>query len=206
MQNYLGIDISRGRHIDKIGYLSANAAYGTLLKNTQPGNATLNLGFTYFTDLLRSKKWYYRQFIYLKYVNGFNKPNYEKITLRSDELYGFNSGTLLGTSKILFNLEGVTYAPYNLIGFRFAPLILLGLGMLESNNVKLFSGHVYQSYAIGLLIRNENLVNASFKFTYGVYPFLPNQNNHNLKFNPSISFTVRFRSFTFSKPDLVTYN
>ncbi|MGQ0830030.1 MAG: hypothetical protein ACT4ON_16705 [Bacteroidota bacterium] len=202
---YAGVDVSRGKHINNIGYFSANATYGSFFNDTETGNATLNLGLTYFTDLLRSKKWYFRQFLYLKYVNGINKPTHEKITLRPDELYGFNNGTLSGNSKMLLNLEGVTYAPYNFIGFRFAPLVLAGFGMLETENIKLFAGHVYQSYAIGLLIRNENLLNSSFQITFGAYPYLPDGNNQFTKFNPVTSFTVKFRNFAVSKPSVVSY-
>jgi len=202
---YGGVDISRGKHFDNIGYFSAHATYGSFFNYTEDGNATLNLGLTYFTDLLRSKNWYYRQFVYLKYVNGINKPEYEKITLRPDELYGINNGTLTGNSKVLLNLEGVTYAPYNFIGFRFAPLVLLGFGMLETKDVKLFAGHVYQSYAIGLLIRNESLLNSSFQITFGAYPYLPDGHNNFTKFNPVASFTVKFRSFAVSKPSVVSY-
>ncbi|MBA3705115.1 MAG: hypothetical protein H0W84_04240 [Bacteroidetes bacterium] len=206
LRYYLGIDVSRGKHFEGLGYFSLNASYGNFFSEKQTSNTTLNIGFTYFTDLLRSKKWYYRQFIYLKYVNGINKPEHEKITLRPDELYGFNSGTLKGRSKVLVNLEGVTYAPYNLIGFRFAPLILAGFGMIESDEVKLFTGHLYQAYAVGVLLRNENLLNASFQFTYGVYPYVPDRTNPSSKFNPVVNITVRFRSFAVVKPDVVSYN
>lgn len=202
---YAGVDISRGKHFDNVGYFSANATYGSFFNDKETGNATLRLGLTYFTDLLRTKKWYFRQFVYWKYINGINKPVNEKITLRPDELYGFNSGSLRGNSKMILNLEAVTYAPYNLVGFRFAPLILMGFGMLETEAVKLFAGHVYQSYAIGLLIRNESLLNTSFQVTFGAYPYLPEGVEHYTKFNPTVSFTVKFRSFAISKPNVVNY-
>jgi hypothetical protein len=202
---YSGFNIARGKHVENIGYFSGNVAYGTLFNESVRNDATFNIGGMYFTDLLRSKKWYFRQFLYLKYINGINKTPTEKITLRSDELYGFNSGTLLGKSKIVVNLEGVTYMPYNIIGFQFAPVLLMGFGMLETDSIKLFTGHVYQSYALGLLIRNENLLTSSFEVSYGVYPYLPDGNKNNFKFNPVISFTLKVQSFLFAKPDIVVY-
>jgi hypothetical protein len=203
---YTGFNISRGKHIENIGYFSANAAYGTFFNIRVPNNSTLNLGAMYFTDLLRSKGWYFRQFIYLKYINGINKTPAEKITLRQDELYGFISGGLAGKSKVVVNLEGIIYSPYNLIGFRFAPVINAGFGMLETDQVKLFQGHVYQAYSIGLLIRNENLITNSFKITCGIYPYLPDGSRQNFKLNPSISFTLKVQSFLFSKPTIVVYD
>lgn len=202
---YTGVDISRGKHFENAGYFSANIAYGTLFNKSVPNNSTFNLGGMYFSDLMRGARWYYRQFLYLKYVNGINKSPTEKITLRSDELYGFNSGNLVGKSKIVVNLESVAYAPYNIIGFQFAPVLLFGFGMLETDSIRLFTGHVYQAYSAGLLIRNENLLTSSFKITYGLYPYLPGGSGKNYKFNPFISFTLKVRSFLFSKPSIVVY-
>lgn len=203
---YNGIDIARGKHLDGIGYLSANATYGTFYNKSVMNEATLNLGLTYFSDLLKSKrKWYFRQFAYFKYVHGVNKPSYSRITLRSDEMYGFNSGSLQGTSKVLLNLEGVTYCPYNLIGFKVAPLVLMGFGMVENQTYRLLKGPVYQAYAVGLLIRNENLLSSSFEITYGLYPNLPDGNERFYRFNPSISFKLKVNAFDISKPLTVDY-
>jgi hypothetical protein len=120
-------------------------------------------------------------------------------------MYGFNNGTLLGRTKMVLNLEAVAYAPYNIIGFRFAPLLLVAGGLLETDKVKLFQSIVYQAYSVGLLIRNENLLNASFEITYGIYPNLPDGNTRFYKFNPVTSFTLKVRSFAISKPTIVDY-
>ena len=202
---YTGFDIARGRHIEKVGYFSANATYGTYYNKSVANNATLNFGLTYFSDLLRSHKWYFRQFVYYKYVYGINKASYDKITLKPEELYGFNNGTLLGSSKMLLNLEGLTYCPYNLIGFKIAPLVLMGFGMLKTDNVKLWKSSVYQAYAVGLLIRNENLLTSSFEITYGLYPNLPDNTAPFYKFNPSIGFKLRVNAFEVAKPVTVDY-
>ena len=202
---YTGFSIARGKHLENIGYLSGNASYGTFYNKSVANNATLNLGITYFSDLLRSHKWYYRQFIYFKYVYGINKLPYDKITLRPEELYGFANGSLLGSSKLLLNLEGVTYAPYNLIGFKIAPLALIGFGMLQTDYFKLWKSPVYQAYAVGLLIRNENLLTSSFEVSYGIYPNLPDANKHFYKFNPVVSFKLKVSGFDVSKPVTVDY-
>jgi hypothetical protein len=109
---YTGFDVGRGKHIEKIGYFSAHATYGTFYNKSVANDATLNLGLTYFSDLYKTRrKWYFRQFAYLKYVYGVNKPSYTKITLKSNELYGFSSGTLEGSSKLILNLEVLPIVP-----------------------------------------------------------------------------------------------
>jgi hypothetical protein len=203
---YNGFVVSRGKHFENFGYVSAKATYGTFYNKDVANDATLNLNMMYFSNLHRTRsKWYYRQFVYYKYVYGINKLPYDKITLQPSELYGFNNGSLSGSSKMLLNLESVFYAPYNLIGFKVAPVVLLGFGMLKTEHYKLLAGQVYQAYALGLLLRNENLLTSSFEISYGLYPNLPDDNKRFYKFNPTISFKVKIDVFEIAKPETVTY-
>ncbi len=202
---YRGLEISQGKHIPHFGYISANVNYGTLFQNAKNKNSTLTAGIYYFSNLSLENKWYIRQFVNLKYIQGFNKSPLERITLRSDEMFGFRSGILVGTTKMLLNLSTVMYAPYNLIGFKFAPVVLIGLGMLETRPKSIFTSKIYQSYALGLLIRNESLLNSSFEITGGMYPNLPDQSHAVYKLNPVVSFTLRVMSFAISKPNMVVF-
>jgi hypothetical protein len=205
-RNYSAFEISHGKHFDKLGYLSGNFTYGTYYKPGIKNNATLRAGFFYFSDLSLERRWYLRQFISSKYVYGFNKTNFERITLTAGELYGFNSGLLNGTGKLVLNFETVAYAPYNLIGFRFAPVVLIGFGMLKTENHTLRQSPVYQAYSIGLLVRNESLLNSSFEITFGAYPNQPGENKAVYKLNPVTSFTLKVRSFEISKPEPVVFD
>ncbi len=202
---YSGFQLSCGLHLEGLGYVSTYCNYGTLYNKFVHNNGTLVAGFYFFSNLLKNNKWYFRQFINLKYVTGINKLPTERIQFHPEEMYGFENGSLSGTSKIVINLEAVTYAPYNIIGFRFAPLLLAGFGLLESKEHFLMQSPVYQAYAVGLLLRNENLLNASFQVTYGVYPNLPDDSKKFGKFNPVLSFSIKVPPFTISKPSEVVY-
>lgn len=204
MRYYYGFEISRGKHFD-FGYLSAYFTTGTFFNKSLPDNSALNMGISYFTDLYRRKKWYFRQFAYYKFTSGLIKTPPEKITISSGELYGFNSGSLSGNNKMILDLESVMYTPYNIIGFRFAPVVMIGLGILETDKVPLFRSPVYQGYSLGVLFRNENLLSSSFQFTVGYYPNLPDAGSSKFKINPVTSFSVRFRSFSTSRPSTVSY-
>lgn len=203
---YAGMEISRGKLYKKLGYLSGNLSVGTLHNKVERYNTTLNMGVFYFTNLSLERKWYIRQFVNYKFIKGFNKAPHETITIRSDELYGFNSGNVLGSAKMLLNFETVLYAPYNLIGFKFAPIVLVGFGMLETKYRRLMKSPVYQAYSVGVLVRNESLLNSSFEITFGMYPNLPANGGSMFKFNPVTSFTLKVRSFAISKPELVGFN
>jgi hypothetical protein len=203
--NYAGVELSQGKHY-KLGYLSGNFSVGTLYRQGEKSNTTINAGIYYFSNLSLERRWYIRQFVNLKFIKGFNKSPYERTTLRSDEMYGFNSGTITGTGKMLLNLETVMYAPYNLIGFRFAPVVFIGFGMLETDNLRLVKSPLYQSYSVGVLVRNESLLNSSFEITVGMYPNMPGYGYTVFKINPITSFTLKVRSFAISKPGVVSFD
>ena len=204
-RKYSGIEVSHGKHYKKIGYLSGNVSYGTFYKLGEKNNSTFNTGFYYFSDLSLERKWYVRQFVSGKFTTGFNKPLAERITLKSKEMYGFNAGTLTGTSKLILNFETVTYAPYNIIGFKFAPVAFISLGILQTETTKLFESKLYQAYSVGLLLRNESLLNSSFEITFGAFPNQPGFDKAVYKLNPVTSFTLKVRSFEISKPSPVGY-
>ena len=137
-------------------------------------------------------------------MDGFYKQPGEFVKLGTDALYGYDAG-ILGNSKMTLNLEAVTYSPHNLIGFRFAPLVLAGFGMIETNDHSLTDSPVYKSFALGVLIRNENLINNSFQFTLGIYPDSGGSFANQYKLNPIASFSLKVRSFAVQKPSVVVY-
>ena len=201
---YTGFEIARAKHFN-LGYFSTTLSYGLFFNKFITNNITINYKLNYFSNLMRSEKWYFRQFINYKLVYGENKLPEEKIKLSPEELYGFESGELTGNSKMLLNLETVAYAPYSIIGFRFAPVFLAGLGMIGDKQNNLLKSVIYQGYSLGLMFRNENLLNSTFQISVGMYPYLPNGDSYTLKYNPVSSFTLRVRAFSVSKPDFISY-
>ncbi len=208
LRYYAGFEVSHGKHFKNMGYLSCSFNYGTYYRKGTASNSTINAGLFYFTDLYQKGRWYFRNFINYRWVHGLNKPVYERLTLKPGEMYGFKPGDLLGTGKMILNVEGVAYAPYNIIGFKFAPIVLAGWGILQTDLKKYQRAQVYQAYSAGLLIRNENLLNSSFEFTVGFYPQLPGPEAKRDVFtlNPVGSFSLKVRSFDISKPGTVGYN
>ena len=202
---YSGFEVSYGSHFPSLGYLSGNLSYGSFYYHNLQRSSTINGNLFYFSDLYKKGRWFFRHFIHYRLVHGANKAVFERVTLRSGEMYGLNAGDLLGTGKMLLNFESVAYAPYNLIGFRFAPVIMAGFGVLENENTPYHRSMVYQAYACGLLIRNENLLNSSFEITVGFYPQLPDGGRDVFRFNPITSFSLKVRSFDISKPGAVVF-
>lgn len=205
MRYYSGIEVARAKHFNRLGYISATFGYGVFFNRHVPNDVTLRYNLYYFSNLLKKGRWYFRQFLKYDYVFGENKISNERITINSDDLYGFDAGSLSGTVKMVLNSETVAYLPYNLIGFRLAPVITAGLGMIGSPERHLAKSNLYQAYTLGLMVRNENLLSSTFQVSFGMYPFFPDGGHYVLKYNPIASFTLRVRSFTVSKPSFISY-
>lgn len=204
LRYYSGIEVARAKHF-RIGYISATFSYGVFFNKYVSNDITANFNLYYFSNLRRSGKWYFRQFFYYNTVYGANKLFNETVTLTSNELYGFNPGTLSGTSKMVLNSETVAYAPYKFIGFKFAPVLLAGFGMVGDQQNPVYKSTLYQGYALGVMVRNENLVSSTFQITFGYYPLLPNGTTNVITYNPVTSFTLRVRGFAVSSPSFVSY-
>ena len=201
---YLGFEIARAKHL-KIGYVSGTFSYGIFFNNYITNDITTNYKLYYFSNLFKKGNWLFREFININLVHGKNKLMGETTSFSGDELYGFENKNLSGTTKITLTSESVNYLPYQLIGFKFAPVINIGFGMIGDSKNNILHSNLYQAYTIGVMVRNENLLNSTFQFSLGAYPFFPDGEKLTLKYNPIASFTLRVRSFSISKPIFISY-
>lgn len=203
-RHYIGFEIARAKHFD-FGYLTGTYAQGTFFNLKLSNDVTHRFNLYYFSNLQRTGEWYFRQFVNYTFVHGENKLPEATTTLSGDELYGFNSGSLTGSTKMVLNMESVFYAPYKLIGFKFAPVLQAGFGIIGDHLNPLFKSRLYQGYSLALQIRNENLLNSTFMVSVGMYPFLPDDTRPVFRYNPVTSFTLRVRSFAVGKPSFIGY-
>lgn len=201
---YIGAEIARAKKFE-FGYLTSTVSYGLFFNEHITNNITTKFKLYYLANLYKKGRWYFREFLNYNVVHGENKSAGETITLNSEEMYGFNSSTLNGNTKMILNFETVAYAPYNLIGFRFAPIFMAGVGIVGNQKNKIENSPLYQAYSLGLMVRNENLVSSTFQISIGLYPFLPDGTNNVFLFNPVTSFTLRVRGFSMGRPEFISY-
>jgi len=203
---YIGAKTAAGRHYNNIGYISGGLEYGTFLTSGLPKRGVANLDFSYISDRLRVNRYGIRQFVYYHLTQGINREVYENININGNKgLYGFESNTLKGKNKMYLNLQSIFYTPWNLIGFQFAPVVFAGFGLVDSNSSFFLKSTVYQVYGIGLLVRNENLIINSFRFSFAFYPNEPGRAGVDFKINPFGAYDLRFNDFFLSKPGPVSY-
>ncbi|PBQ32858.1 hypothetical protein CNR22_14110 [Sphingobacteriaceae bacterium] len=201
---YTGFEIAKAKHYD-VGYVSATFSQGVFFNRRVNNDITTNFKLNYFSDLLRNGRWFYRQFLNFNLVHGQNKLSGERLTIVPDELYGFNGTSLSGNTKMTLTSETVAYLPYNIIGFHLAPILMMGVAMLGDPVNPVLQSRLYQSYSLGIMVRNENLLSSTFQISFGLYPFTPNGRNTVFVYNPVTSFTLRVRLFEFSRPEFVSY-
>lgn len=203
-QYYIGAEIARAKKF-RIGNLSSTISGGMYYQEKLSNNITAKFRLTYISNLIKKGRWYFREFAYYDVVHGVNKPIGENITIKGDEMYGFNSGTLTANTKMVMNLESVAYAPYNVIGFKFGAVAMAGFAIMERELYTLDNSPLFQAYSMGLLIRNEHLVSSTFQISVGMYPFLPGLDKNTFSFNPITSFTLRVRGFAMGRPEFISY-
>jgi hypothetical protein len=203
---YIGAKAATGKHFENIGYLSGGAEYGTFLKDLKAQRGVINLDFSYISDRLKINRYGIRQFVYYHLTEGVNRQSYETVNINGNKgLYGFESNTLKGKSKMYLNLQSIIYTPWNLVGFQFAPVVFAGFGMMSGEPSFSFKNPIYQVYGIGVLVRNENLIINSFRFSIAFYPNEPGREGLDFKINPFGAYDLRFNDFFLSKPGPVAY-
>lgn len=203
---YFGARAAYGKYF-KIGYLSSSIEYGSFYWNGKPDQSAIVYKFTYFTNLLETGRWKFRQFIKPILVIGNQRVNTDadRLTLNGDTgIQGFDAG-VYGTKKLLINLQTQGYSPWLFWGFRMNPYLAATFGMLGDGQNGLRSSRVYSQFGAGIIISNDYLVFSSFQFSFSYYPTIPFSGDHILKTNAYKTSDFGLDGFDISKPELVPY-
>ena len=147
-------------------------------------------------------RWYLRNFIETRFIYGVNRASNEFLYLNTDDgIPGYREEIPKGSSRLTLTFQSVLFSPVEFLGFRFAPIVLAGYGLIGDYNQTVFGSKLYQTYGLGLLIKNELLVLNTFQITFAIYPILP-QGGIDYRFNPVKLSEDRFRDFDISRPGI----
>jgi hypothetical protein len=195
-----------GNHFDNFGNIAANISFGGFLKGDAIEQGAVAYRATYFSDMFKLGRWGFRQFANTEGFYGLNMLPMDRVTLNeAHELFGFQSPDLAGSKKVALNFQSVFYAPVAIMGFRFAPVALFGLGMIGDEKRNLFSGNIFQSYGLGLLIRNESFAFQTFQISFAFYPLVPGFDGFDYQLNPRGAYDLRFINFDIGRPETVPF-
>lgn len=202
---YGGLRMAWGRYYP-LGYISTDLQYGTFLKNPRFESSTIKASVNYFTQLYSLGNWRFRQFVKPEVTIGIRRYPNEYLTINDDYgIRGFNSATLIGTSRILLTLQTQSYAPWRFLGFRFGPYFVASFAMLGTEQSGFKNSRVYSQFGFGFLIKNEYLVLNTFQVSVAFFPVVPGQGNNVIKTNPFRTTDFGFSDFDFVKPGQIVY-
>jgi len=202
---YWGAQHSWGSFLP-FGYLSTQLEFGTFLHSSRMEESVFSGRISYFSPLLNIGKWKFRQFVRPEFTIGFNRSNYDVLTLNDGfGLNGFNSKNLLGKSRLLATIQTQFYSNWNLLGFRFGPYINATLGMLGSEKEGFSNSKLYSQFGVGILIRNDYLVFDYLQISFAYYPSIPGQGNNVFKLNPVKTTDFGHADFVLGKPEIIDY-
>lgn len=205
-RTYLGGKVAIGRFFP-FGYLSTNLEYGTYFKKNITQQTALNWSFVYFTNLIETGKWKFRQFIKPQLVVGVNRieSDLDRLSLSGEYgIQGFESTAIKGTKKLVVNFQTQGYSPWNVLGFRLNPFLSYTMGMLSGENNSFSGSKIYSQIGAGVIVSNDFLVFNSFQFSFSYFPSIPNEGDV-LKTNSIRTNDLTLPNFEVPKPSVVLY-
>ena len=204
---YFGARFSLGKYY-KFGYLSTNIEYGTFFRDSNTVQSGIVFKTIYFTNLLETGRWKFRQFIKPEISIGNNRFNSDtdQLTLNGDKgIPGFDSTNLFGTKKIVVNFQTQGYSPWKLIGFRLNPFLNASFGALGDKENGFSNSKIYAAFGLGLIISNDYLVFSAFQVSFSFYPSIPGVGESLFKTNSIKTYDIGLPRFDLNKPNVVPY-
>jgi hypothetical protein len=186
-----------------MGYIGGGIEYGGQIYQQNLLLGLFRAGVTYYSPLLKTKKFDYRFLIRLNYTEGIRRYNYEILNL-GKEVRGVSNSGIEGNKRLIARFETVTFLRGNLLGFRFSPNLFYDAAFL-TNGTALFSSENYFSVAgIGVRIRNEHLAFQTIIIRAGYYTGNPVKSAHfGAGFTTSTPDVIR--DYEITKPDVLRY-
>ncbi|WP_025761875.1 hypothetical protein [Dyadobacter tibetensis] len=204
-RGYSGIQFAKGMYLPhRLGYLYGLFNYGSYYKSSKAQQGVISGQVNYFSQLIPFKYSFLRQFVTLKYTNGYHRDPLDYINISGNQgIRGINSDQLIGTKKFTLGLETVFFSDKSLLGFRIAYFVFGDFGLINGTR-SLWRGPVYQGYGLGFRFKNENLTFNTFQLRIGYYPNIPG-NTSVLRFAADGNTPLRLRDFDISAPSIVPF-
>lgn len=201
---YLGLRYAFGNYY-KWGYLSTDVQLGSFFYGDRTDEATLRIEALYFTNIRNWGDWRFRHFIKPIVVMGDHRIPIITDQLNLSNEFGFDRRLVQGTKKALLTLQTQSYSPWDVYGFRINPFANLTMGVIGTQEIKLFKSPLYSRIGIGVLIYNDYLIFNSFQLSVAFYPTIPGNGNNIFRTNTLENTDITLPDFQVGKPGVVPY-
>ncbi|MBN2813196.1 MAG: hypothetical protein JXQ80_03905 [Bacteroidales bacterium] len=205
-RSYFAVGGSFGSYFNNGAHLSGQLGFGTFLNQNQTEQGTFSSRLQFFSTLHRQKRFQYRNFVKLTYLDGIERYQGEYTTIAGKEgITGLTDSYLLrGSKKLVLNFESVFFSPYKLLGFRFAFFGGIDLALVAGENDRIEESDLYSGVSVGVRVRNDQLVFDTFVLRLGIYPGKPGDANASNLIIDGIP-KERFNGLFPQKPTLVPF-
>jgi transcriptional regulator of met regulon len=167
---YSAFSSSMGKQ-SRIGYYSLGATVSTYWdENGKPVQSALAFDFNGFSNRWNFSRNYFRQFISVRYLTGYNRLQGEGEQLIFSEdanLLGLRRDGNMGSVRLVANTETVMFTPIYFYGFRFVFFGYADFGWLGDNNNP-FHNDFYTAFGLGVRFKNERLIFSTIQLRLGL--------------------------------------
>lgn len=202
---YMAVNTAFSRYT-KVGYIYSRFSVGSFYENNEWKEGVGLINLLYFTPLIKVKNWRWRQFIGLRFTEGIKVPKGTALTINQEQgLRGFQSGRLLGTSKLVINYETNLFPPLNLLGFKMAFIAFADMAWIADRETLLNKKNFFPGFGVGLRFKNEHLIFSSVQLMLGYYPNSNAIGARELNIYERSKIFYNYYDFQFSKPTQIPF-
>jgi len=203
---YLGGRYAFG-NLYKWGFFSMNIEVGSFFYGKRTDQTTLKIESLYFTNIRNWGQWRFRHFIKPVIVMGDNRLGIitDQLNLVDELGISRRERQIQGTKKILLTLQTQSYSPWNVFGFRINPFANFTMGILGTEERKLFESPMYSTLGIGVLIYNDYLIFNTFQLSFAYSPNIPGRGYNVFRTNTLQNNDIVLPDFQVGKPAIVPY-
>ncbi len=197
---YVGISISGGLYLEKLGYFSAYFKSSILIRKNSFEDGTCKINLHYFTPLYTFARQRYKIRIQFTgdYRTGFNlrnnNPDYIDLTNLLNIHKVNEQNPYLVQQAMAISIIPVLFTPWNLYGFKFALLARYQGSLFSKENIPLIRSGYLSSLSVGLIIKNDNLIFPSFMIGGIFYLNAPGIN----QFQPIVGAVPNYSGYDFN--------
>lgn len=203
---YFGLTMAHAVDMPQDNYIYGKLSIGGFLREKKVEQGILKLESTYFTRLYRLRGFRFRYFANVNFTNGINPYQDEFTTINNGEgIKGLRSKQLLGSRKLVFNSEIVTFTPIYVFGFRLVVYGFGDIGFVGNHARLLINEDLYAGLGLGIRLRNERLTFNTIQLRLAFYPNIPDDATPEF-----IQFSgeprLRPNNFFINEPSIIDYH
>jgi len=203
-RNYWELKVAFANYFDGVGYMSMTVDLGAFhnQNNDRWEDGVLRNSYRYFSPLMVSGKYSYRQFFDIDYTQGINKLSENFLTVPTQ----YDNGQLLrplGDKKLNVAFESVIFTPWYFYGCKFSLYNRNSFNWLSYNEL-LSKGNYYASLSVGLRLLNESLVFPTIDFNFTFYNS-PLGYIDSYQFRANNNYNSSFSDLAISRPEIIRF-